>query len=470
MSDNLFEPFQERLHQYRDKPFLVLPGAEPLSFGDMDQQSSAYAGALGAVGVSSGDRVLVQADKCPGSVALYLACLRIGAVYVPLNTAYTVGELEHFLSDAEPRLLVCRPESETELSPLAERLGVAAVETLAPGGRGSLDQAAQHGTPEPVVVQRAASDLAAMLYTSGTTGRPKGAMLSHGNLTENARGLVQVWQWRSDDVLLHALPIFHVHGLFVALHCALLGGSTVIFLDRFSVDAVRAALPDCTVMMGVPTFYTRLLEAEALTVDRVDHMRLFISGSAPLTVQTAVAFREQTGHAIVERYGMTETGMLTSNPVAGERVPGTVGFPLPGVELRVSDAEGRAVPPGEVGTVEVRGANVFKGYWGLPDKTAEDFRSDGFFITGDLGHLDGEGRLALVGRGKDLIISGGYNIYPKEVEFCIDDVPGVTESAVIGVPHPDFGEAVVAAVVSDDKRPASENDIRAALEGVLARF
>ena len=476
---NLFSLFREGFQSHGSKPFLKVPSRGTVTFAQIEGQSAQFNAALRDRGVSRGDRVLVQADKSINSVALYLACLRRGAVYVPLNTAYTVDEIEYFLSDAKPALLVCRPDAADSFSGVVGD-GNVTVETMSttpismsaePGthGTGTLDTLAAELAEDQSVAGVEPDELAAMLYTSGTTGSPKGAMLSHRNLAANAQSLCECWQWRRDDVLLHALPIFHVHGLFVALHCALLGPSTVVFLPRFDVAAVRAALAECTVMMGVPTFYVRLLADEGFNREEAGHMRLFISGSAPLTEQTAHSFFDRTGHALLERYGMSETGITVSNPVDGERIAGTVGFAVPGVEVRVADDQGEPVPVGQVGTIEVRGSSVFPGYWGQPEKTAAEFRKDGFFITGDLGSLDEEGRLSIVGRGKDLIISGGYNVYPKEIETCIDDIEGVVESAVIGVPHSDFGEAVVAVVVPESASGPSEAIIRDGLS-TLARF
>lgn len=444
------------------------PDAGVWSYADLDHWAQRMGGALHELGVAPGDRVVVQVDKSPHAVALYLGCLRIGAVYVPLNTAYTAAEVEYFLTDAEPRLFVCTPEGREHAGARAEGAGVA-ITTLGADDAGNLVNAARGAQPYTGVAQRAGRDLAAIVYTSGTTGRAKGAMLSHGNLDAGTRVLMEAWGWRDDDVLLHALPVFHVHGLFVALHCALLGGSPMIFLQRFDAARAAAALPHATVMMGVPTFYTRLLEQAEVNRELCRGVRLFISGSAPLTEQTFAAWEERTGHQILERYGMSETMMLTSNPLDGERVPGTVGFPLPGVELRIAAESGEPVGAGEVGVIEVRGPNVFSGYWRMPERTAEEFRSDGFFVTGDLGVRDAEGRVAIVGRAKDLVISGGYNVYPKEVERLLDELPGVAESAVIGVPHKDFGEAVVA-VLETAGTAISEAQVGQALADRLARF
>ncbi len=406
---------------------------------------------------ATGDRVVVQVDKSADAVALYVACLRTGAVFVPLNTAYTPTEVAGFVADADPSLFVGRPDTELPADVRSETLGTR--------GGGSLADLASPDPAEPVA--RGGDDWAAMLYTSGTTGRSKGAMLSCTNLVSNARALAAAWRFAPDDVLLHVLPTFHVHGLFVALHCCFAVGATVRLHERFDPDAVVRDLPASTVFMGVPTHYHRLLTHPGLDADLCRDVRLFTSGSAPLPAHEHQAFSERTGHRIVERYGMTETMILTSNPYDGDRVAGTVGFPLEGIELRVAAEDGRSVPTGATGTVEVRGPNVFLGYWHRPEATAQAVRSDGWFVTGDVGALDGEGRLTLAGRASDLIISGGYNVYPKEIELVLDRAPGVDESAVIGLPDPDLGEVVVAVLVADG--PLDEAAVLAACDG-LARF
>ncbi len=410
--------------------------------------------------VTPGARVAVQTEKSLTALQLYLSTLWAGGVYLPLNPAYTPGEVAYFLGDAEPEVFVCDPSVEVALRPLA---GAARVLTLGADGTGSLTGTAPRPFAPP---QRGTDDLAAILYTSGTTGRSKGAMLSQGNLLSNARVLVEVWRFTDADTLIHALPIFHTHGLFVATNVALLSGARLIFQPRFDAGAVLAALPQATALMGVPTFYTRLLAHPGLTRDGCAAMRLFISGSAPLLADTHEAFEARTGHAILERYGMTEASMITSAPYDGPRRAGTVGRALPGIDLRIAGPDGTPLPPGEIGGIEIRGPNVFQGYWRMPERTAQEFRADGFFITGDLGRMDPGGTVTVVGRSKDLIISGGLNIYPKEVEEAIDALPGVVESAVIGLPHPDLGEAVAAVMVGR----ASEADILAALSGHLARF
>ena len=467
---NLYKLFRDRFKSCLDQPFLTVPGGPRHSYGDIDHLSGCFAAALRQSGVVAGDRVVVQVDKSPGAVALYLACLRIGAVYVPLNIAYTAAEVSYFLGDAAPSLFVCCPDNADEIRGIATQAGVPVSHTLGTSLDGSLGMEAQKFEPFETLAERTPDDMAAMLYTSGTTGRSKGAMLTLKNLASNALTLHEYWGFRPGDVLLHALPIFHVHGLFVALHCAMLNASRVIFLPKFDIKAVRKALPDATVMMGVPTFYTRLLDCEDFEREDCRNIRLFIAGSAPLTEQTFAEFEQRTGHRILERYGMTETNMITSNPLDGERLAGTVGYALPGIEIRVTDESGQPLPPGNVGSVELKGPNVFSGYWQMPEKTDQEFHDDGFFITGDLGTLDEDGRLSLVGRSKDLIIAGGYNIYPKEIESVIDGLPGVVESAVIGIPHHEFGESVIAIVVASKDLPASEASIIEATALQLARF
>ena len=423
-------------------------------------------------GVVVGDRVAAQVDKSIEAVALYIACLKVGAVFVPLNSAYTLAELEYFLRDCEPRVAVVRPQTLESVAPIAKAANVVHVETLDANGGGSLLALVASSPREFVRFADDSSALAALLYTSGTTGRSKGAMLTRGNLASNAVTLLDAWRSNEADVLLHALPIFHVHGLFVAINLVLASGSSMLFLPKFDGDEVVRLLPQVTVLMGVPTFYTRLLQHPGLGVECARNMRLFISGSAPLLAETHREFRQRTGHSILERYGMSETLMNTSNPYDGERVPGSVGPPLPEVEVRITDAEtGGALTAGEpIGMIEVRGPNVCSGYWRLPEKTAAEFRSDGFFVTGDLGRIDERGYVHIVGRGKDLIITGGYNVYPIEVESEIDALAGVLESAVIGLPHADFGEAVTAIVVRKPGATLDEAAIRAQLEQRLANF
>ncbi|MCU0870440.1 MAG: AMP-binding protein [Burkholderiales bacterium] len=446
-----------------------LDGA-PVSYTALHAQAARLHAALAASGVVPGDRVCVQVGKSVAALALYLACLRAGAVFVPLNTAYTPTEIAYFLGDARPRLFVCDPDALAALAPGAVAAGVHGVHTLAADGRsGSL---LDHASAAPDVAPAAADadTLAVLLYTSGTTGRSKGAMLTHANLATNAQALVEAWHFTAADVLVHALPIFHIHGLFVAGHCALLSGATMRFHARFDPVAVRDALAGATVLMGVPTFYTRLLDTPGFDAAACATVRVFISGSAPLRPETFAAFEARTGHRILERYGMSETGILASNPLDGPRVAGSVGMPLPGVDIRIADPTHRPLPPGETGAIQVRGPNVFHGYWGMPEKTAEAFTPDGWFDTGDVGVCAPDGRLALVGRAKDLVISGGYNVYPKEIETELDAWPGIAESAVFGLPHADFGEAVTAAVVLAPGATLDVPTLVAALRGRLAAY
>ncbi|MET8948910.1 AMP-binding protein [Streptomyces sp. NPDC004542] len=459
--------FVEQAERRPDKTLFELPDGRKISYRETAETVRRIAARLVADGVTPGDRVAMQVEKSPEAVALYLATLQIGGVFLPLNTAYTGAETEYFLRDAEPRVLVCSPDRLAEHAHRAEQ-GLA-VETLGTAGDGTLLDG--HGRHEEVF-DASADDPAAILYTSGTTGRSKGAVLSHGNLASNCRALLDAWQYTAEDRLIHALPVFHIHGLFVAVNMTLTAGASMYYLPKFDAETIVDLLPRATVLMGVPTFYTRLLKNHRLTPETCASMRLFVSGSAPLLASDHQAFAARTGHAILERYGMTETGMNTTNPYSGKpRKPGTVGMPLPGTEIRVVDAEtGRPLPDGETGSIEVRGPNVFTGYWRLPEKTAAEFRQDGFFITGDLGRIDEDGYLCIVGRGKDLVISGGYNIYPKEIEELLDAHPTVLESAVIGVPHPDFGETVVAVVVPAPGRQPRESELQDFVAKDLARF
>ena len=463
--DRLFAPLAEN-----PAPFLKQADGEVVSGDAFLAMVHRSASALRALGVRPGDRVAAQVAKTPEALALYGASVAAGAVFLPLNTAYTPTEVDFFVGDATPRVLLADPAKATVLAPIAAKHG-AVLATLDAQGRGDFgalcDAQPDHGD----VAERDPDDLAALLYTSGTTGRSKGAMLSHGNLLSNAEALAAEWRFTADDVLLHALPIFHTHGLFVACNVSLLSGASMVFLPGFDLETILRLLPQATVLMGVPTFYTRLLDDPRFDRYLVAHMRLFVSGSAPLLAETHVAFEARTGHRILERYGMTETNMIASNPYAGDRRAGTVGRALPGVDVRVCDpASGAPLPAGETGVVEVRGPNVFRGYWNLPEKTREEFRDDGFFITGDLGTLGDDGYLTLVGRQKDLIITGGFNVYPKEVELLLDEMPGVLESAVVGVPHPDFGEAVLAVLVPQPGAEIDLDAIDAVLREQLARY
>ena len=432
MSENLYDLLASRFPADRSRPCFLLSDGSQISYGALEAGAGRVAARLRAEGVQPGDRVALQAEKSVEGVMIYLGALKAGAIFLPLNAAYTAAEVEYFRADAEPRLLI---------TDSAGYLAGAPAEPLA------------------ATVACRASDLAAIIYTSGTTGRSKGAMLSHGNLAANALALYEAWAFSPDDVLLHALPTFHVHGLFVALHCALLGGCPMIWLPKFADAEVLAGLATATVMMGVPTFYTRLLANPDFTRERADHVRVFISGSAPLLESTFAEFEARTGRRILERYGMSEAAIITSNPLEGDRLAGSVGFPLPGVDLRIGGGQ-------ETGVIEIRGPSVFSGYWRMPEKTAEEFTGDGFFLTGDVGRRDLDGRVWISGRAKDLIISGGYNVYPKEIELVLDEMPGVVESAVIGLPHRDFGEGVAAVVIGE----GDETELIAAARSKLAAY
>jgi len=470
MSNHFFDTIRQSAAP-AESLFLTTETGARLTYGGLMDRSAQLANVLAALGVKKGDRVAVQTQKAVDCLTLYLACLRAGAVYLPLNIAYTPAEIAYFAGDAEPRLFVCDPGGRDGIAAALAAMPELRIETLDPAGGGSLQQLADAAGKDFADVAVGADDLAAILYTSGTTGRSKGAMLTQDNLASNAEALVDAWRFTGDDVLLHVLPIFHTHGLFVATNTVLLAGASMLFLHRFDLDTALSLLPRATAMMGVPTHYSRLLSRADFDRDLVGHMRLFISGSAPLSAEIHKAFSARTGHAILERYGMTETGMNTSNPYAGERRPGTIGFPLPGVELRITDADtGAVLPEGEIGIIEVRGRNVFKGYWRNAEKTAEEFRDDGFFITGDLACIDAEGYVTIVGRDKDLIITGGFNVYPAEVEAVLDACPGIAESAVIGVPHSDFGEGVTAIVAAKSGARIDEAQISALLAAELAAF
>jgi malonyl-CoA/methylmalonyl-CoA synthetase len=471
MAACLYDHFSRRAPS-PGKVFIETPEGRKVTYGDLAAGSARIANVLADRGVVAGDRVAVQVDKSPDAILLYLACLRAGAVFLPLNTAYTPAEIEYFLGDARPRVFVCEPQNREKLQAVAAIAGVSHVETLGVREDGSLLEAARAAPEIFKDVARGPHDLAAILYTSGTTGRSKGAMLSHDNLASNALTLADYWRFRQDDVLIHALPIYHTHGLFVAMNTMLLAGGSMFFLPKLDPDLMLQLMSrGATAMMGVPTFYTRLLQHPGLTREATKNMRLFVSGSAPLLAETHREWTQRTGHAILERYGMTETNMNTSNPYEGDRVPGAVGFPLPGISVRITHPESAAVlPQGEIGMIEVKGPNVFKGYWNMPEKTAAEFRSDGFFITGDLGKIDSRGYVSIVGRDKDLVITGGFNVYPIEVETEIDALPGVIESAVVGVPHPDFGEGVTALIVARKGAEIGERQVIAALEARLAKF
>ncbi len=472
MNRNLYHRLQARFPTDPRSPCLLLPGGRVISYGELDQQSARYANLLVALGLKPGDRVAVQVEKSAEAVALYLGCLRAGCVFVPLNPAYQRSEIRHFLEDAEPGLFVYGPQARELAHEAAMRWKIRHTLELADDGSGTLAERAAEQVASFGTAQRDDDDLAAILYTSGTTGRSKGAMLAHKTLGANCEVLLEAWRFRPDDVLLHMLPIFHFHGLFVALNTALYNGSAIRFEPKFDARRALELLPRSTIFMGVPTFYVRLLNEPGLSPEICSGMRLFVSGSAPLLPETFEAFTVRAGHTILERYGMTEGGMFASNPYDGERRCGSVGLPLAGMQLRVVDDGGRRVAPGTIGNIQVKGRTVFSGYWRLPEKTREEHTADAFFKTGDMGRLDADGYLTIIGRSKDLIISGGLNVYPQEIEALIDELPGVNESAVIGLPHPDFGEAVVAVVVCDKSATTAPNadDVIEAVRTQLAKF
>ncbi|HEX7045158.1 MAG TPA: malonyl-CoA synthase [Burkholderiales bacterium] len=470
MNANIYSLLSTRSSGTPDRPCLETESGRVYTYGDLDRETARLARFFVDLGLKRGERIAVQVEKSPEALFVYLAAVRAGLVYLPLNTAYQRGEMEYFLRDAEPGLVVCTPAAHATIEPLARGAGARHVHTLDENGGGTLIEASRAAPPDFETVPVEADELAALLYTSGTTGRSKGAMLTHGNLSSNALTLYDYWGFGPTDVLLHALPIFHVHGLFVASNLALLSTGKMIFLRKFDAKQVLQHLPRATVFMGVPTYYTRLLAEPDLNAEVCRNMRLFISGSAPLLKETFAEFRRRTGHTILERYGMSETNMNTSNPLNGERVAGTVGLPLPGVEVRVVDDDNRPVATGTIGNIQVRGPNVFKGYWRMPEKTREEFTADGWFRTGDMGQFDANGYLTIVGRSKDLVITGGYNVYPKEIETLIDEMPEVVESAVIGVPHPDFGEAVTAVVVKRAGATLDEATVLTRLKGQIANY
>ncbi len=469
---NLYALLEDRFAEHSASTAFILDDGSKITYGALSADVARTANALERRGVKPGDRVMAQVEKSLANVHLYLACLKAGAAFNPLNTAYTPAELEYFITDAAPTVLVVSAAQADALKAAIRKAEVAHVETMEADASGSLCTLAAVQPDRHVTAARATDDMAALLYTSGTTGRSKGAMITHGNLSSNALTLRDYWGFDRSDVLLHALPIFHVHGLFTALNTALLSGACVRWQSKFDIAAVLGQLPQATVMMGVPTHYTRLLAEPEFGRAHAADMRLFISGSAPLLSETHVDFEVRTGTRILERYGMTETGMITSNPyIGGERIAGTVGYALPGISVRIAGDDGKTLPAGQVGVLEVKGPNVFKGYWQAPDKTAKEFRADGFFITGDLAVMAPDGRISIVGRSKDLIISGGFNVYPKEIEDELNAIPGVLESAVIGVPHPDFGESVIGIITAQagGKTP-SETDILKLLGSRLAKF
>ena len=467
---NIYSVFQARFPKNSDATFIETEDGSQYSYTYLELETARIANYLTQQGIKKGDRVAVQVEKSPHVLFLYLACLRASFVYLPLNTAYTKNELSYFLENAEPTVVVCQTESYDLFSSFKNN-NLKHVFTLDTKEQGSLIEQSRNIATEFETVACNADDIAVILYTSGTTGRPKGAMITHGNLAANGLALQKAWNWQQSDVMLHALPIFHIHGLFVACHNVLLGGSKMLFLEKFNSKTIIQLLPKATVFMGVPTFYTRLLDDENFTHDVCQNMRLFISGSAPLLEQTFEDFQKRSGHTILERYGMTETGMNTSNPVDGDRLAGTVGLPLPGVEARIVDENNQTVENTQVGILQVKGDNVFKGYWRMPEKTAEEFTDDNFFITGDMAICNDKGYISIVGRNKDMVITGGYNVYPKEVELLLDESEGVKESAVIGLAHKDFGEAVTAIVVAEDiNNPPDAVELKKRLKEQLASY
>ncbi|KAB2920828.1 MAG: malonyl-CoA synthase [Hyphomicrobiaceae bacterium] len=472
MNANFYALLEDKMRAAGDAPAFETSDGQILSYAKLIEDVGRSAAALRSLGVAPGDRVMAQVEKSIANVCLYLATLKIGAVFNPLNTAYTAAEIEYFISDATPKVIVVSPERQAEIETIIRASKVRAVQTMGSNGAGTFTDLAATQGPAGETVSRSADDLAALIYTSGTTGRSKGAMITHGNITSNAQVLHAYWGFRPGDVLLHALPIFHVHGLFIALHTSLLNTSRILWMPKFELAEFMRLLPRATVVMGVPTFYTRLLAEPSFGIDQCRNLRLAISGSAPLLAETHRDFTARTGLEILERYGMTEAGMITSNPYkGGTREPGTVGYPLPGVSVRIADAEGHALAAGEVGVLEVKGPNVFKGYWRNPEKTKEEFRTDGYFTTGDLATMAKDGRCTIVGRAKDLIITGGFNVYPKEIEGELNSLPGIGESAVVGVPHPDFGEGIIAVITPvPGQTPPNEADIIASLSKRLAKF
>ena len=469
--NNLYGLFKDQFSQYAHRSCILSPQGEKLfSFAQIDEQSALMSGVLVSLDVNRGDRVIVQVDKSVQMMILYLACLRQGIIFIPLNTAYTANEMDYFIANAQPKLIVGQGGNVSKLQTIADTHRVEHVLTLEGMGPGSICHLLQSSCADHSIVKVATDTVAAVLYTSGTTGLSKGAMLTHKNLSSNALALQQIWGWRDDDILLHALPIFHAHGLFVGIHLALLNASPMLFLPTFDAVQVIDNLPKATVFMGVPTYYVRLLANPEFSGKSCSNIRLFISGSAPLSEETFVSFAKRVGQNILERYGMTEAVMITSNPLQGPRIPGTVGYALPDVNVRVVDKSGRQITSGDIGELEITGPNVFPGYWQMPEKTQQEFTQDGFFRTGDLATITADGRVSIAGRSKDLIISGGYNVYPKEIEDHINRIDGVHECAVIGIPHSDFGEAVAAVVILEGARSVSQQSITKALQPLLARF
>jgi malonyl-CoA/methylmalonyl-CoA synthetase len=473
MTQSFYKLIETSFPDDRSRIAIEVPGRarrNSWTFDALARDTMRYASLLASLGLKQGDRVAAQVEKSPEALIIYLACLRGGFAFLPMNMAYQSSEVDYLIGNAEPAVIICDQSVLQMMQKTAEKHAVRHVLTLNSGGDGSLiDRMRQTRSEAPAAFAKA-DDLAAILYTSGTTGRPKGAMLSHGNLAANALTLRDAWRFTEQDVLLHALPIFHTHGLFVACHCALVSGARMIWLDKFDRAEVIRELPRATVFMGVPTFYTRLLSGDDFARNLVAHMRLFTSGSAPLLAETFEEFRARTGVNILERYGMTETGMNTSNPYDGERRAGTVGFPLPGTDIRVTNEADEVLGVEEIGGLQVRGDNVFKAYWRMPEKSAQEFAPGGWFRTGDVAKIDKDGYVHLVGRAKDLIISGGFNVYPKEIEEMIDEMPGVNESAIVGVPHKDFGEVGVAVVVLQKGASIAGDDIISKLKLSIANY
>jgi len=470
MNANLYALFASKFPQDREACCIETHDGKYYSWNDLDRATAKIANLLLSLGLPHDARVAVQVEKSPEALMLYLATLRAGYIYLPLNTAYRADEIDYFIANAEPAVVVCSPQNFGWVSQIAFKSGTRHVFTLSEQRSGSLLERATHHADQCEPALRQPDDLAAILYTSGTTGRSKGAMLSHDNLSANAKALLAYWHWQAGDVLLHALPLFHVHGLFVASHGALLNGSKMIFLPKFDSAEVVRRLPQATIFMGVPTYYVRLLSEPSFNRSVCANMRLFVSGSAPLQLDTFNDFIERSGHTILERYGMSETNMLVSNPYDGKRVGGSVGVPLPGVSVRVVNDQGQVCTSDEIGAIQVKGPNVFKGYWRMSERTADEFTEDGYFITGDVGKFDSDDYLWIVGRSKDLIISGGYNVYPKEIESVLDEMEGVAESAVVGVPHTDYGEAVLAIVVRKPGANLSADAMIATLKLKIANF
>ena len=470
MNKNLYKILFDEFNQTETNICFDIPGKRQWSYKGIDNLSSLFASYLKSIGLKKGDRIISQTEKSVASIGLYLACLRTGIIYTPLNTSYTLKEVEYFIENIQPKLFVCKPDKMDSISLVCKKLNIPNYQSLGKSEEDPFLKEILTLKQSNVFENCEENDTAAILFTSGTTGKSKGAMITHGNLSSNAFALKETWNFTQRDTLLHALPTFHVHGLFVALHTAFLSTSKIIFLEKFDVYEITRNLKKSTVMMGVPTFYSRLMSEKNFNNNLYKDMRLFISGSAPLTEKTFNEFKNKTGHSILERYGMTETGMITSNPLIGERVEGTVGFSLPDIKIRVAK-DNKILTSNEKGVVEVKGPNVFKGYWRMKEKTKEEFTEDGFFITGDIGQIDLQGRLTLSGRSGDMIISGGFNVYPKEIEIILNTIDGIKESAVIGVKHLDFGECPIAILVPDGLSNRIKDDfINSLLQEALAKY